>query len=58
MFKPGDKIEVTIKENGVVDYKYMIVMEENDGLIKVKSGNEISVINMRSISFIKATIVD
>ena len=57
MFDPGDILSVTLNENGSVTvYHNMHVLEEDDGLLKVQQSEQTTVINMRSLSFVKAVL--
>ncbi len=54
MFKLGKKYTITMKENGVSDSVNVTVLDYDEGLIKIDHFGEVSIINTRSIAFIKA----
>jgi hypothetical protein len=58
MFKPGDKLIVSVIENGdgATDYHNMTVLEYDDGLLKLEQSGKIYVFNTHSRNFVKATV--
>jgi hypothetical protein len=58
MFKPGDKLILSVIDNGhgVIDHFNNIVLEYDDGLVKVDQNGKIFVYNMRSRNFVKAVM--
>ncbi len=56
MFNTGDKLIITMKENGVVEKIGVKVMEYDNGLLKIDTGGKPEVINVRSLCFIRAIV--
>ena len=54
MLRPGDKVNLTVYDNsagGQVQEPRWVVLEYDNGLVKVKRGDLIKIYNMRSLGF-------
>lgn len=58
MFKPGDRLIISVIDNGngVTNHYNNIVLEYEDGLIRIEQNGKITVYNMRSRNFVSAAI--
>jgi hypothetical protein len=57
MFKPGDVLSLSVIDSdaGATTYHSCTVVEYDHGLLKVDQFGTVTVYNMRSLNFVKAT---